>query len=292
MPRKTLATTGLVTVLAVLALAGCGPSQQVKQQIASLQAAAAERDSLMNEVSENAKLMSDISAEIARTEARRSAVAQGEAPPTMVTRDSILAGIKGLVARLDTTQRRLVRSERRVRALGGRAVALRKTLADLQQTVANQKETITNLTDQVNQLQQQNARLTVQYTALSDTVTHMVTKANTDYYVIGTKQQLLSSGIVKQEGGHRILFIFGKAGQVLVPSASLDSTQFTPLDARETTNIPLPDSAASYRIVSNQDLSALQTPPAKDGTIRGAIQIADPARFWSTSRYLIVVRTK
>jgi len=41
--------------------------------------------------------------------------------------------------------------------------------------------------------------------------------------------------------------------------------------------------------VSRQDASALATPPSADGTITGRVKIADSARFWANSKYLIIV---
>jgi len=53
--------------------------------------------------------------------------------------------------------------------------------------------------------------------------------------------------------------------------------------------IPLPASDKEYRIVSRQDATALATPPSADGTITGRVKIADSARFWANSKYLIIV---
>jgi hypothetical protein len=57
------------------------------------------------------------------------------------------------------------------------------------------------------------------------------------------------------------------------------------------TEIPLPDSAAAYKIASRQNVTVLATPPAKDGKVRRRLQIAVPDQFWMPSKFLIVVRT-
>lgn len=274
-------------LLTVGALAACGPSEQVKQQIAQLQAEAAQKDSLMQEVADNARVMSQISAEIAKVQGHAATATEGT---PIVTRDSILASIRAIGARLDSTQARLAASERRIRLLRGRSGAMQKTLSALQTTVANQKETIASLNTQIAGLQAENSRLTAANTALGDTVQNMVKLQNTVYYVVGTKADLLQKGLIKEEGGHRILFIFGKAGKVMVPAGNLDRSQFTAADERELTQIPLPNPKGTYRIVSNQDVSALATPPDKDGKITGSsIQITDPQKFWANSPVLIIV---
>lgn len=275
-------------VLVVTALAACGPSQKVQQQIADLQKQAAQKDSLMQEVAENAKVMSQIASQIAQVQGQRATPGQEGTPPA--SSDSIIAGIQTIGARLDSTETRLALSERRMRRLIGQNASLKKSMEDLQTAIANQKVTIATLNDQVNSLKEQNAQLAAANQALGDTVQGLVTKENTVYYVIGTKKKLMSEGLVRQEGGHRVLFIFGKRGQVLVPARNLDPGQFTAIDMRETTEIPLPDPNKSYRIVSRQDVSGLATPPGKDGKITGSIQIADPQKFWANSPMLIIVQ--
>jgi cell division protein FtsB len=295
MSRKTTAAIagGWGSLLLLTALVGCGPSEQVKQQLAELQTVSAEKDSLMTEVAENAKLMSDISAEVARVETKPKTTAGAEAVPVTITRDSILSSIKDLTSRLDSTEARLARSQRRVRGLRGQTASMQKTIADLQATVENQKETIASLTEQVSNLQQQNVQLTAQNAALTDTVSNMTTRDNTVYYVVGTKDQLLKDGVVQEEGGSRVLFIFGKRGKVLVPSGDLNPSEFTAVDLRQVTDIPLPDSTKLYHIVSRQDASALPTPPDKDGYIKAGgsgLHITDPDKFWAGTKYLIIVQ--
>ena len=104
------------------------------------------------------------------------------------------------------------------------------------------------------------------------------------------QQFLIDRGIITQEGGSRVLFIFGRAGQTLVPNRQLDPSEFLVVNKREVTEITLPDSTRPYRIASRQDLTALETPPAPNGKFVGhVIKIADPERFWATSKFLIIV---
>jgi hypothetical protein len=58
------------------------------------------------------------------------------------------------------------------------------------------------------------------------------------------------------------------------------------------TSIALPDSSQAYRIVSRNDLSALNTPPdPNSGEFHNtnSLAIAKPGQFWAGSRYLIIV---
>jgi len=281
-------------------LAACGPSSEVRQQLAQLEAVSAEKDSLLLQLAENARIMSDIAAEIARVRTPRTATVGGQEPvPSEVTPESLLEGIKDLTGRLEESEKRLAESEKRIQALtreSSRAAELRKTIQELQTTIENQKQTIASLTEQVNALQEKNARLAAENTrleieksALSQTVAELEERENTVYYVIGTKEELIERGLVTEEGGSRFLFIFGKRGKTLVPARTLDLTQFTAIDKRVATEIQLPAPDKEYRIVTRQDLSALAEPADEKGTVRGALRIADPDRFWAHQKYLILV---
>ncbi len=299
-PRAALPRAVVLPIALALAAAAaaCGPSEKTKKQIADLQAAAAQKDSLMSEVAADTRMMSEIAAEIARVQTTKPPAPGSEHVPVAVTRDSILVQIRGLTERLDSAEARLADTQDRLSSARGQTSTLRRTIADLQKTVANQKETIASLTEQVSSLQEQNTQLvsrntdlTTQNAELSDTVSAISTRANTAYYVVGTKDDLLRRGLVEEKGGSRVLFIFGKRGQVLVPAADADPAYFTPIDIRQAMEIPLPDPEARYRIVSPQDVTALETPPDADGHVKGVLRIADPARFWAASHYLILVRS-
>ena len=113
----------------------------------------------------------------------------------------------------------------------------------------------------------------------------------TAYYIVGTKDELIEQGIVTEVGGSRVLFIFGRAGKTLVPARELDTAQFTPIDLRTTLEIALPDSLATYRIASRQNVAFLADPPDKDGKVRSPLRITSPDEFWLPSKFLIVVRS-
>jgi len=285
-----------VLALGIAALAACGPSEEVQRQLAELQTVSAEKDSLLAQVSDNARIMSDIGAELAKASspANVAGTQEGGKPDPA----AIMEQIQGLTTRLNESEARLIESQKRVQSLTRttknqetRLAEFDQTISNLHTTIENQKQTILSLTEQVTNLQEENVTLVARNTALEETVTDLATKGNTVYYVVGTKDELLQKGIVTEEGGSRVLFVFGKRGKTLVPGRDIDLSQLTAVDQRELTTITLPEPDKDYRIVSTQDATALATPPNEDGKIRGELQITDPDRFWAQSKVLIVVRT-
>jgi uncharacterized protein YeeX (DUF496 family) len=275
--------------LALLVAAGCkqGPSPETVARMDSLSQASSDRDRLMQEVSENTRLVSEISRELARVSipAKQLKGLTSESP-LRASRDTLISKIRYITARVRDVEPKLQQSEQRVRELTTLSDSLRDELAatmqNLQGVIDSQKETIEALTDQVDKLSAENL-------ALKDTIDNMATEANTVYYVVGTKDELEQRGIVQETGGARFLFVLWKSGKTLVPARNLDPSNFTQADRRHFSELPLPSSAREYRIVSRQDVTALDTPPGEDGTITGRVRIADSARFWQNSKYLIIV---
>lgn len=124
---------------------------------------------------------------------------------------------------------------------------------------------------------------------LTDTVNLLKEQNNTVYYIIGTKDELLQKGIIMQTGGSRFPLLFSKVGQTVVPARELDPAAFTKINKRAVLEIPLPGTD-KYRIASRQDLEGLATPPDDGGHVIGTLRIANPDKFWLTSRFLIVIQ--
>jgi hypothetical protein len=273
--------------MALLVAVGCkqGPSPEVQARIDSLSQASSERDRLMGEVAENTRLVSEISRELAKVNVPAKALKISGESPLRASRDTLIQKIHYMTTRVKDLEPRLKQSEQHVKELTTISDSLRNeltaTLQNLNGVIENQKETITALTEQV-------ARLTAENNALRDTLDNMSTVVNTVYYVVGTKDELEKKGVIQEEGGARFLFVLWKSGKTLVPSRNLDPSVFTSVDRRHLQSLPLP-ADKEYHIVSRQDVSALETAPDHDGKLSGAVKIADSARFWSASKYLIIV---
>ena len=282
-------------VLAALVACERGPSVEVQRQLEQLAVVSAQKDSLLQEVADNARLVSEISAELAKVEVKGKRLRVAAESPLQASRDSLLEKIRYVAARVNESDARLRDSERRIRSLSILSDSLRATLeatvANLQGVIETQRGTIGALTEQVNGLQSQNAQLAAEKAALADTVATLAAQNNTVYYVVGTKDELLQRGIVVQEGGSRFPFIVEKRGQTVVPARDLEPSEFTAIDKRQVTEIALPEPGQAYRIASRHDVTALATPPDERGKITGTLRIAAPDRFWAASKFLIIVRS-
>jgi len=281
--------TGVGLVALGLSVVACqrGPTPE---QLAIM----AQKDSLIQEVAEQSRVLSDISAELAKVQIQGKQLEITSESPRTAARDSIFARIAYVTDRLTTAERQLRDSRRRIGSLTRLSDSLKSTIestiANYESTIASQRVTLQELNDQVQKLALENSALTVANAALEDTVGSLKQENSTVYYVVGTKDELLERGIIQEEGGSRVLFIFGKAGKTLVPARDLEPSLFTPINKHQVTEIPLPEEA-EYRVASRQNVEALATPPDDKGRIRTSVlRIAEPMKFWEGSRFLIIVR--
>src|SRR5262245_28105717 len=101
-------------LMVVAAFAGCQDKEKaaLKVQVEQLSAVSAEKDSLLKQVVDNAKLMSDISTELAKVKDRPkapTAVVSPESPlaTTVSYKDSLLTKIKDVTARVNASESRI-----------------------------------------------------------------------------------------------------------------------------------------------------------------------------------------
>ena len=295
----------LALLMAVVAISACDRSKpELEKTLVQVQQISAEKDSLLRDVMATTQFIADANTELSKV--RTSATAkptvteagenEGKLSPSQ-QRAQLLVRIKGITASLNEADSRLSASRKRVSMLDknnaglkGQLAAYDSTITSFKAIIESQKAQVLDLTAQVNALTTENTQLkafNVQLTSDKGAVTVerdvLTTEKNTVYYVIGTKDDLLKRKIIVQTGG--MLGI----GKVQVAARDLNPTDFTSIDRTSVANIPFPVAGKPYRIVTRQDVAALETQPDNKGHIRDAIKIKDPVAFWGSSKFLIVI---
>lgn len=297
--RSRMMFSSACTALVALAVVACGPSEEIRQQLAELPVVTAEKDRLQAELDQLQQSFGAIASELQRLR-EPGTVASMETAGAPAP-DAVRARVGDLVMQVTGMEDKLADAQTRLRSLNATTQSQKQKITEMEQAIANERaaieghrQTITALEAAVGTLEQETARMNAANEELTRTVEHMTDEANTVRYVVGTKEELLGVGIVREEGGSRVLFVFGKRGKTLVPTRNLDPMLFTVADLRTLTEIPLPDTEgeAKWILVTPQDLAAIETPIDERGRLTGdALRITDPQRFWANSRYLIVVRS-
>lgn len=293
---------GLIVML-VLAATGCDRNHaELQKALAESLAAEAQKDTLLTEVLETTQFVSDLNSELAK--ARSAAIEKGGddrgAPGAAQDREerrATLLRIQQVIARLNESEAKLTAAETRAKSARSRNARLlaqlstyRKTIEDLKTAaeqqrvdneaiIADQRSRIALLAGQVDTLGQER-------TTLRGSVANLVNYKNTVYYVIGTRDELLSRGVVTKEGSKFLVF----GGTRLEPARDINTSAFTAIDKTQTLSIALPRIDKKYRIVSRQSPSFLTGDVTKKGEVKGVVEIVSPEEFWSTSKYLILVQ--
>lgn len=111
-----------VTLIALaLTVGACerGPSPEMQAQLAELTALSAEKDSLIRQVAENSRLMSEIGVQLVAVadQEQLARVAMEAESPVAASRDSLRTMVADVTGRLQQLETRLAETGRRVRAL-------------------------------------------------------------------------------------------------------------------------------------------------------------------------------
>jgi len=128
--------------------------------------------------------------------------------------------------------------------------------------IAELDEQVASLNDDVNTLQDANAQL-------DQTVSQQDQQLNAAWYAIGSKRELKD---------HHIL----ENGRVL--QAGFDASFFTQVDIRNMKDLNLNSKKAEILTSHPQDSYTLE----RNDNKLYELHITDPARFWSTSKYLVI----
>jgi hypothetical protein len=193
-------------------------------------------------------------------------------------------------AKLTQTENRAKNAKIRNARLLAQISTYKQTIEDLktaaEQQRAEQEAVIADQRTQIATLAGQVDDLNFTAASLRDTVGHLTAYKNRVYYAIGTKDELLRSGVVTKEGSKFLIF----GGTRLEPARKPNLDAFTMIDKTQTLSIPLPRTDKKYKIVSRQSPEYLAGEVSEKGQLKGVVEIASPEDFWSASKYLILVQ--
>lgn len=149
---------------------------------------------------------------------------------------------------------------------------LRKEIENKNLAIENLTENIDNLTDSISNLSQENEEKT-------EIIEEQIELINSAYYVLGTKDELKNENIITKEGG-----LAGIGGTHKL-KGNFNHDYFSEIDIRTLKEIPL----------NCKKVDILTTHPADSYEIIGEkkdyqkLVISDYDKFWSVSKYLVIL---
>lgn len=137
--------------------------------------------------------------------------------------------------------------------------------------ISEQDQQITSLNENVNTLAESNKQKDQTITQKTEAIAQQDKELHTAFYVFGTKKELKEQKIIDK-------------GDVL-KSGNYNKDYFTRIDYRVKKTIPLYSKSAKLMTAHPAGTYSLD----KDAQGQYTLRITDPDRFWSTSKYLVIV---
>ena len=178
---------------------------------------------------------------------------------------------------------------RKLKNSSGRNAILEKTVATLSDQLDQKNKELEYLNGQLISLNTEIAQLETTVSTLnaenneqSLLIEKETAALHLAYYVIGKSNELQDLKIIDRKGG---LLGIGKTSKL---SADFDNTMFTRIDYTQTENIAV--NGEMKIITSHPTGSYTLQKDAKDKNMVKNIVITNPEKFWSASKYLVVIK--
>jgi peptidoglycan hydrolase CwlO-like protein len=137
---------------------------------------------------------------------------------------------------------------------------------------------ISSLNMQVERLETSVNILRAENTAQTQTIEEQANALHTAYYIVGSTKELHEKKIIDKSGG---LLGIGRTSKI---DPNMDNSQFVRIDYTKTNNIDFHSS--KIRIVTAHPADSYTL--TKENDNKANLNIKDPEKFWSISKYLVI----
>jgi hypothetical protein len=250
-----------------------------------------EQSAIIGDAATSARLISEIDKDLANVRVKTS----NKAAVTNVaeTEANASSKLENIQSKVRVLLSRLNASEARVRKMRADELAHSKVdseqvarLAEYERSIQDMKATVERQQAEIVSLTQRVDSLTSANTVLIARTTEMSAREDSVFVAIGSEKDLIKRGLIKKEGGTKLMFGRGKT---IVAARHLEPAQFQTISKLKDLTINLPDPNKTYRVVTRQDMHFAEPQDPKKGMVKGTLKISDPNAFWGGSKYLILV---
>ncbi len=168
-------------------------------------------------------------------------------------------------------------------------IQFEKTIATLNRQLTQKYLDLTTLNDELNlsnlqveKLQTSVDTLMVLNAAQLQAIAQKNTALHAAYYVVGKSKELQNEKLIDKQGG---LLGIGKTSKL---SADFDKSKFTCIDYNLTRNIPINSNNVKIITTHPSDSYTLNKDMSENELVTNLV-ITDPEKFWSASKYLVIV---
>jgi prefoldin subunit 5 len=202
------------------------------------------------------------------------------------SKERINENISAINQLMTENRQKIAELDRKLKNAGGKNRKLQKMVESLNAQMAQKDMELSSLNDQlaalnadVAQLRTSVDTLTYQNTAQSQTISEQTMALHSAYYVIGKAKDLEENGVIDKKGG---LLGMGKTATM---SQKFDNSKFTKIDYTQVSNLPINSKA---KVITPHPEDAYSLDKDEKGKATN-LRITVPEKFWSASKYLVVV---
>jgi predicted nucleic acid-binding Zn-ribbon protein len=205
------------------------------------------------------------------------------------SKDRINSEIHAINELMDQNRKQISELNRKLKNSNVKVAGFEKMIASLNEQITQKDNELTELNTKLASLNTQVAQLQTSVDTLGsitqrqgETINEQTASLHSAYYVVGKSKELQDSKVIDKTGG---LLGIGKTSKL---SNRFDNSKFTKIDYTQTTTIPV-----------NSDAKIVTTHPSdsyeldKDAKNKNKIidlRITNPEKFWSASKYLVVIK--
>ncbi len=277
--------------LASITLASC---QSDKADMARLQA---ERDSLLTVATERdntvdlfAESFTEIQANLDSIKVRQgivtvNALQSPEQNASAVDRiNDDIRLINNLMeenrSKIEQLEKQLKNSNYKVNKFEKMIASLNAQLAQKESELSELKGQLANLSTKVEQLNISIDTLTQRNVTKTRIIEAQVDKLNTAFYVMGTSKELQTKGVISKEGG---FLGMGKSSKL---KSDFENQNFIRVDITKFNTLPI--NHKKVKVVTSHPPESYKL--EMKGDMTESLQITNAEKFWSTSKYLVIIK--
>ena len=263
--------------------------ERLTQEKQALTAEATFKDSTIHEFVQG---FNDIETNLQEIEQKQNIISRNTQNSEMKSSSKarITESIKAINALMDENREKIAELNKKLKTYRGRVADFSKMVHNLNDQLAAKDQELAQLNEQ---LMAMNAKvetlnhtvdtLTALETQKTQTIESQTAALHKAYYTTGTSKELVNKQVITKEGGFLGL---GKSKEL---KDDFNSSAFTPIDITKTEKIEL--AAKDAELVTNHPSDSYKIERTDKKEVKDLL-ITDPDKFWSSSKYLVVVVDK
>ncbi len=191
---------------------------------------------------------------------------------------------------MDENRTKIAELNKKLKSYRGRVAEFDKMVRNLNEQIAVKDQEMAQLNDQLIALNAKVATLnstvdtlTMQGNEKAQVIETQTAALHKAYYTTGTSKELVGKQVISKEGGFLGL---GKSKEL---KEDFNSSAFTPVDITKFDKIEI--TAKDAELVTNHPSGSYKIERTENKNVKDLL-ITDPEKFWSSSKYLVVVVDK